>query len=45
MTRSAQWTRRLDWDAPTVTTYRQRDGRPVFDLDVYRGRRGDPRCP
>lgn len=42
--RRAAWTRALNWDEPSVTPYRQRDGTVVFERLHYRGRKGDARC-
>ena len=38
------WQRALGWDAPTVDAYRQADGKVVFLLATFRGRRDGPGC-
>jgi hypothetical protein len=42
--RIKDWQQRLDWEDPTVVTYRQADGRPVFDLVTFSGNRNAPHC-
>lgn len=34
--RAAQWAREIDWQAPAMTAYRQRDGVTVFELASFR---------
>ena len=38
------WQRTLNWDAPAVESYRQADGKVVFLLATFRGRRDGPGC-
>jgi hypothetical protein len=38
------WQRALNWDAPAVDAYRQADGKVVFLLATFRGRRDGPGC-
>ena len=38
------WQRALGWDAPTVDVYRQADGKVVFLVATFRGRRDGPGC-
>lgn len=42
--RREDWTRRLGWRAPEVESYRQADGRVVFDVLTYHGDAGGPGC-
>jgi hypothetical protein len=42
--RARQWQANLAWDAPDVTAYAQADGRMVFEVDTFRGRRDGPGC-
>ncbi|MFO1396449.1 MAG: hypothetical protein U1F48_05235 [Burkholderiales bacterium] len=42
--RIAQWQRDLGWDAPAVRPYAQADGKVVFALATFTGRRDAPAC-
>ena len=42
--RGREWQRGLEWDPPVATAYTQADGRVVFEVLVYRGRRDGPGC-
>ena len=42
--RIASWREKLAWDPPDITPYAQADGKVVFDLATFRGRRGGPGC-
>ncbi len=39
------WLSNLAWDAPVVTPYAQADGKLVFEVLTFRGRRDGPGCP
>jgi len=43
--RIAGWQQALHWGAPATTTYRQGDGKVVFELATFRGQRGAADCP
>jgi hypothetical protein len=42
--RTRTWQSSLGWEPPTVRTYRQRNGKPVFDLVTFAGQRAAPAC-
>jgi hypothetical protein len=42
--RFEEWRRRLDWGAPALTEYRQRDGGIAFVLGTFRGSEAPARC-
>jgi hypothetical protein len=42
--RIAAWQADLRWDAPAVTPYAQGDGKVVFELATFAGRRDAPAC-
>ncbi|MFO1415553.1 MAG: glycosyltransferase family 39 protein [Burkholderiales bacterium] len=42
--RIAQWQRDLGWDAPVVRPYAQADGKVVFALATFTGRKDAPAC-
>ena len=42
--RIANWREQLRWSAPAVTAYAQADGKIVFELATFAGRRDAPAC-
>ncbi len=42
--RIERWRDELRWDAPSVTAYAQADGKVVFELATFTGRRDAPAC-
>jgi hypothetical protein len=38
------WRRELRWSAPSISEYRQGDGKTVFELATFKGRRDAPDC-
>jgi len=42
--RIEEWRQALGWDAPAVTPYAQADGKVVFALATFAGRRNAPAC-
>ena len=42
--RIREWRDKLAWDAPGITPYAQADGKLLFEVARFRGRRGAPDC-
>lgn len=42
--RFRQWQTRLDWSAPIVKPYQQRDGKVVFEVATFTGKDSNTRC-
>jgi len=42
--RIAGWQRALHWGAPSISEYRQGDGKVVFELATFKGQRDAPAC-
>lgn len=43
--RFEQWQAQLDWTAPQVRAYRQRDTKVVFEVATFSGQDAGERCP
>jgi hypothetical protein len=42
--RAAEWRGKLAWDAPTLAPYAQADGKVIFEVARFTGRRDGPGC-
>ena len=42
--RIAEWRDKLAWDAPTISPYAQADGKVLFEIAKFPGRRNGPGC-
>ena len=42
--RFLEWQRKLDWTAPEIRAYHQRDGNVVFEVGTFSGRHANSRC-